>query len=201
HLQTPAVRWAADGAADPTDFVNRWEYLRDRFVDIRKGLNPRDFPNQNLDAVAAQRLAADAGIAGLDATLAADRAAVRNMAGTGWIQVGSADVAAVKANASSLTFGSETGGAYHFRKHLDELPASAQAAAAQGSPERQFSVYLGDARRTIRDGVGAVDAQDARNLIFTRTVTEPGGVTRTMTTRVVVRDGWALITTHGGKVQ
>ena len=197
-LEKEMASWALEGAETPGDFLNRWEQLRGEFRNVRQRLNPAEHPNQNLDLVAARELLSESGIARLNEGLEAGRTAVRELAGAGWVQVNGTDQAAVRAHAAQLTFGSETAGAYHVGKHLDELPL-AERPLASGNVDADVAAYVGSARRTIRDGAltGREEAGAVVEMAFQRVVREEG-VTYTMTARVLVKDGWGLIKTYGG---
>jgi hypothetical protein len=197
-INKQAARWAADGAKDPIDFTHRWEYARTRYGDIKEGIRPADLPRgQSLDSVAGARLADELGTGALTTRLAAEEKVAANLAGAGWLEVRTTD--GVKGAATRIGFGSETTTVYHVHKHFDELPLAIQQSAG-ASVEARTSAYMGDARRTIMEGhMTPEPGTGITNLVFTRSVAD-GGRTRVMTTRVVFRDGWALIASHQGKL-
>jgi hypothetical protein len=197
-INKQVAKWAADGAKDPIDFTHRWEYARTRYGDIKDGIKPADLPRgKSLDSVAGAKLADELGTGALATRLAEEEKVAAKLAGAGWLEVGTAD--SVKGAATRIGFGSETTTVYHVNKHFDELPLAIQQSAGT-SVEARTSAYMGDARRTIMDGNMTSQPGDGiTNLVFTRSVPEGGG-TRVMTTRVVFRDGWALISSHQGNV-
>jgi hypothetical protein len=203
-IQDQAIKWALDGAKSPGDFANRWEYFtrvalpEARAEVARSGLAiPR---GKNLDIMAAEHVLEPAQWTQMTAKLAAREEAVQKLAGTGWVNIGEhAGADAVRANGTRLTFGSDTSAAYHVQAHYGEL-APTEAAAAAASPSEQTASYVASARRTVVDGtfVGASAREGATTLTFNRKITDP--VTNAVTvveTKVIVRDQYALIATHG----
>lgn len=198
------ARWAADGADGPTEFVNRWEYARQRYQAIELGLDDAAVPaGTSPRRVAADHLVAEIRGGGLTARLTAETGRVRAIAGSGWTPVSgtTADeiAASVRAHANELTFGTETTTAYHVHKHGDEL-SLLERPAAGARFDAELGAYVGSARRTIATGdvVPGEFTGGAGGLTFTRVVEDAAGVRRTMTARVYVRDGHALVTTYGG---
>ncbi len=200
------ARWAADGADGPTEFVNRWEYARQRYQAIELGLDDAAVPaGTSPRRVAADMLVAEIRGGGLTTRLTAETGRVRAIAGSGWTPVTgtTADeiAASVRARADQVTFGTETTTAYHVHKHGGELALAERPAAGAGF-DAELGAYLGSARRTVAAGDVAAEefTGGVGNLVFTRLVEDADGVRRVMTARVFVRDGHALVTTYGGAV-
>ncbi|WP_344802413.1 hypothetical protein, partial [Microlunatus ginsengisoli] len=63
----------------------------------------------------------------------------------------------------------------------------------------QTAAYIASARRTVAEGtfLGATSNEGAMSYLFARSVAGPGGVVTKLETRVIVRENWALIATHG----
>ena len=203
-LTRPGVDWALAGAGDSAgEFVNRWEYFsRVKWKEEREavGIAARGgaYRNQNLDRVTAGLMANPAKMAELTQQLGDAQKAINQLAGKGWVDLGArVDANTVKASASQLTFGGETAAAYHVQVHYAEL-APVELAPPGTGVVGQTSAYIGSARRTIAEGrfLGVEPRHGALTYTFERSVPGPGGLVTRLQTKVVVRDGWALIATH-----
>ncbi len=194
-VEKAAAQWTVNGATEPIEVVNRWEYLKTRWDDIKAGLNPADYPNQSLDIVTANKLTEELGLGKLTQQLEGDVESVNALVGAGWRPLpASGDVAAgVRAITQELTFGSDTTTAYHVRKHCDEL-SLAELADPAGPFDTSLAAYVGSARRTIASGtVTAEGERGISALVFTRIVKDAKGTETAMTAKVYVRDGYGLI--------
>lgn len=128
---------------------------------------------------------------------------MRTLVGQGFTDIGgttTADaVSGLQSNAQSLTFGTETGTAYHVHKHMSELPSTERPPAGAGF-EAELGAYVGGARRTIAEGTpsGTLDASGAGGLTFIREVVV-NGTTYQMKALVYVREGMGVIASYQGK--
>jgi hypothetical protein len=204
-LTRPAIDWSLAGAGDsPGAFVDRWEYFtRVKWKEERdlvaKAAQGGMYRNQNLNKVTAELMAQPAKLAELTKQLEEAQKAISQLAGKGWVDLGARiDASTIKAGASQLSFGGETAAAYHVQAHYGEL-ALAELAPAGTGVVGQTSAYIGSARRTITEGrfLGAASSNGAMTYTFGRSVTGPGGVVTHLETKVIVRENWALIATHG----
>ncbi|UZN03704.1 DUF4157 domain-containing protein [Cellulomonas sp. S1-8] len=187
-----AATWAADGAASPNDFVDRWEFFKKQVDETAKTLTAPQYANVNKKAAAAKILTDD--ITLVETALTTRAGTMRDLGGLGWADVdGIATPELVRGNATKLTFGSETNAAYHPDKHFSELPLSEQGTAS--TPAGRAQAYLASARRTVSDGalVKVEDAgEGALRMVFKRS-----SEGKDVQTIVITRENWALIASHG----
>jgi hypothetical protein len=192
EVREKAARWAADGAASPNDFVDRWEFFKKQVDEKAKTLTDPQYANVNKKAAAAKLLTDDVSLINTALTQRAD--VMRNLGGLGWADVGQAATPdLVRGNATKLTFGGETNAAYHPDKHFSELPLSEQGQAS--TFEGRAQAYLASARRTVAEGdlVKVEDAAEGAKRMFFKRTSEG----KELSTIVITRDNWALIASHG----
>ncbi|GLQ45814.1 hypothetical protein GCM10007862_08650 [Dyella lipolytica] len=136
---------------------------------------------------------AGSGATQTQATLDANKLALRGRIGAATIDSGLSDVdamAKVKA-LPEVKFGSETAASYHVEKHVGELPPSELSG-------NRVSDFLKSANKTIQSGTASVKVnQDgSRNIIYTRQMTD-AGKSYTMTAMVNVSwDGKVSLATY-----
>jgi hypothetical protein len=203
-LTEPGVNWALSGAGDsPGVFLDRWEYFtrvkwKEERDAVAKAALGGLYRNKNLNRVTAELMAEPAKWGQLTKQLEDAQAAINKLAGKGWVDLGArVDANTVRAGASQLSFGGETAAAYHVQAHYLELAPTEVVGVTD--VVGQTSAYIGSARRTIAEGrfLGATSRNGAMTYVFERSVPGPGGAVTQLQTKVIVRENWALIATHG----
>lgn len=156
-MRQAGITWAAQRAnGNAYDFANRYEFFKTQFLEgaaaakVELGKPGAKAPAGGAARIAADRLNTAEGMAALDTAYAAHAQAVRSLPPGPTVTPGlkgDALTAAVQA-LDRINPPSESSGAYHPRKHAEEVPGG----VPRGDPDKMTKAYYDKAAETVQKG-------------------------------------------------